>query len=84
VKFEDIKEMSDTAVKKLLKEIDEQELTIALKGAGKELTEKVIPNLGKRAKKKFDELEGEIKKVKKSDIKKVRDDIEKKIKDLFG
>ncbi len=84
IKFEDIKEMSNSAVKKLLKEIDAEELTVALKGAGKELTEKVIPNLGKRAKKKFDELEDEIKKVKKSDIKKVRNNIEKKLKDLFG
>jgi len=84
IKFDDIKEMSDTAVKKLLKEVDAEELTVALKGAGKELTEKVIPNLGKKAKKEFDRLETEIKKVKKSDIKKVRDNIEKKLKDLFG
>jgi alpha-amylase/alpha-mannosidase (GH57 family) len=84
IKFEDIKEMSDTTVKKLLKEIDAEELTVALKGAGKELTEKVIPNLGKRAKKEYDKLEGEIKKVKKSDIKKMRNNIEQKLKDLFG
>ncbi|MCF6170978.1 MAG: hypothetical protein L3J31_06060 [Bacteroidales bacterium] len=76
--------MSDASVKKLLKEIEAEELKLALKGAGKELTEKVIPNLGKRAKKKFDELEDEVRKVKKSDIKKVRDNIEKKLKDLFG
>ncbi len=84
LKFEDIKDMSDTAVKKLIKEVKLEELTVALKDAEKELVDKVLPNLGKRAKKKYDDLEKEIKKVKKSDIKRFRKDIENRIKDLWG
>ena len=84
VKFDDIKDMSDTAIKMLLKEIKVEELTIALKDAEKELVDKVIPNLGKRAKKKYEEIEKDLKNVKKSDIKKFKKDIENRIKDLWG
>jgi len=87
VKFNDIKDMSDTAVKKLVKEIKIEELAIALKGAEKELVDKVIPNLGKRAKKKYDEIEHEIehdlKNVKKSDINKYKKDIENRIRNIW-
>ncbi len=84
VKFDDIKDMSDTAVKKLLKEIKVEELTVALKDAEKELVDKVIPNLSKRAKKKYEEIEKDLKNVKKSDIRKFKKDIENRIKDLWG
>lgn len=84
IKFDDIKNMSDTAVKKLLREIKVEELSIAMKDAEKELVDKVLPNLGKRAREKYETLEGEIKKVKKSDIKKFRKDIEKKIKSIWS
>ena len=84
VKFDDIKNMSDTAIKKLIKEVKIEELTIALKDAEKELVDKVIPNLSKRAKKKYDEIEKDFKKIKKSDIKRIKKDIEDRIKDLWG
>lgn len=84
VKFEDIKGMSDTMVKKLLKEIKIEELAIALKDAENELVDKVIPNLSKRAKKKYDDIEKDLKKVKKSDVKKFKKDIEERIKNLWG
>ena len=83
LKFEDIKEMSNASVKKLLKDVEVEHLTIALKDAEKELTEKVIPNLSAKAKKKFDEVNAEMK-IKKSDIKKYRKSIEGKLKDIFG
>ncbi len=83
MKFDDIKDMSDTAVKKLLREIKIEELTVALKDAEKELVEKVLPNLSKRARSKYNELESEIKKVNKKDIKKVQKDIETRIKNIF-
>ncbi|MFK5855813.1 MAG: FliG C-terminal domain-containing protein [Bacteroidota bacterium] len=83
VKFEDIKNMSDSTVKKLIKEIKIEDLTVALKDAEKELVDKVIPNLSKRAKKKYNELEKEVKKVRKSDIKKYKKNIEDRIKNLF-
>ncbi len=84
IKFNDIKDLSDTAIKKLVKEVKIEELTIALKDAEKELVDKVIPNLNKRAKKKYEELQDDLKSVKKSDIKKFKKDIEKRIKDLWG
>ena len=40
--------------------------------AEKEVVEKVIPNMTKTARKTYDELQAEIKKVKKTDIKKYR------------
>jgi len=83
MKFEDIKNMSDTAIKKLVKDIKIEELTVALKDAEKELVDKVIPNLGKRAKKKYEQMEQELKKVKKSDIKKYKKDIENRLKNLW-
>lgn len=83
VKFEDIKDMSDTAVKKLVKEVKLEELAVALKDAEKEIVDKVIPNLGKRAKKKYYDIESDLKKVKKSDIKRLRKDIEDRIRNLW-
>ena len=83
VKFEDIKDMSDSAVKKLVKEIKIEELAVALKDAEKEIVDKVIPNLGKQAKKKYNDIEADLKKVKKSDIKRLRKDIEDRIRNLW-
>ncbi len=81
--FDDIKNMSDTAVKKLLKEVDMNELVIAMQGAEKEIEEKVLKNLGKRAAKQYDNVLKELKKVKKSDIKKYRKVLENKMKTIF-
>lgn len=83
VKFEDIKDMSNTAVKKLLKDVKIEEISAALKGAEKEITEKIIPNLSVKAKKTFDEVQSDLK-LKQSDIKKYQKNIERKIKDIFG
>lgn len=84
ISFDDIKKMSDTKIKQLLGKVDIDELTIALKDAEQELVEKIIPNLGKQARKTYEEMQEEMLKVKKSDIKKYRKAIEDKIKDLFG
>ena len=84
ISFEDIKNMSDTAVKKLLREINLEKLSVAMEDAGEEIREKILPNLGKRARKQFDQFQKEMKKVKKSDIKKYKKEIEDKLKDLFG
>ncbi|PLX10164.1 MAG: alpha-amylase [Marinilabiliales bacterium] len=83
IKFDDIKDMSNTAVKKLIKEVDIDELAVALKGAEKKLTEKVIPNLSAKAKKKYDEIQSEIKKINKKDIKSYREKIEDKLSEIF-
>jgi len=82
--FDDLKNLSDTTVKKLLKEVDVQTLSIALKDAEKEITEKIIPNLGKKAKKQYDELQEELKKISTEDIKKYRQDVTQKLSKLFN
>ena len=82
--FDDIAKMSNAKVKQLLKEVDVEQIAVALKDAEKELIEKVIPNMTKKAKKQYDDLQAELKKVKKTDIKKYRKAVEDKIRDIFG
>jgi len=84
INFDDIKEMSNAKVKQLLKEVDIEHIAVALKDAEKEVVEKVIPNMTKTAKKTYDDLQKELKKVKKTDIKKYRQAVEDKLKDIFG
>ena len=74
--------MSDDKIKKLIKESDIKELAGALKDAEKELVDKIIPNLNKKAQKTFNELQKELT-VKKAEIKKYRSSVEKKLRDLF-
>lgn len=81
--FDDIKNLSDTKLKKLLKEIDTESLVIALKDAETELVNRILPQLNKSTRKKYDKLKSEIKRVKKADIQKVKQQIENKLKALF-
>ena len=83
IKLDDIKNMSNAAIKKLIKEVDINELTIALKDASHEVTEKIIPNLNKKARKTYEELQQDIKNIKKADIKKYQKAVEEKLKELF-
>ena len=80
----DIKEMTDTSIKKLLRGEDMEKLVIALQNAEKEVEDKVLKNLGKRARKQYDQIREEMKKVKKTDINKYRRELEKKMKEMFG
>ena len=83
IKFDDIKNLSNAAVKKLIHEVDVETLGIALKDAESEITGKILPNLGKRAKKQYEDLQTEMKKVSKSDINKYRREVESKLQKLF-
>lgn len=47
--FEDIKDIDDRAVRELLKEISNDDLTLALKGASEDLQQKFFQNLSERA-----------------------------------
>ncbi len=47
--FEDIKNLDDRSIRELLKEVSNEELTLALKGASDELKEKFFSNLSERA-----------------------------------
>ncbi len=82
--FDDIKDLSNAKIKKFLKDVDLNELAIVLKDASDDVVEKIIPNLGKRAQKTLKEIEDELGKVKKSDIKKYKKEFENKLKELFG
>jgi alpha-amylase len=81
--LDDIVKMSNSKVKELVKKLDTDELVHILKDADKDLREKIIPNLTKTAKKQYDKLEKEVKKVKKSDFKSVKDKIERELKNLW-
>ena len=82
--FEDLKDLTNAQIKKVAKEIDLENLTIALKDTSAELKDKVLPNLTKTAKKEYDKLVDELKKIKKTDIKKSRDKISAEISKLFS
>ena len=47
--FEDIVMMNDSNIQEILKEIDGKELTMALKGATDEISDKILGNMSKRA-----------------------------------
>jgi flagellar motor switch protein FliG len=47
--FEDIKALDDRSIRELLKEISNEDLTKALKGATEDLQEKFLSNLSERA-----------------------------------
>jgi alpha-amylase/alpha-mannosidase (GH57 family) len=81
--LEDIVDMSNAKVKEFVKKIDMEELAHAMKDAGDEVRDKIIPNMTKTARDQFEKLEKEIKKVKKSDLKKFKDKIEQELKDLW-
>ena len=84
IKLDDIKNMSNATIKKWLKDVDIKELSIALKGVETEVKDKIIPNLGKKAQKSYDELQKDLSKIKKSDIKKYQKLLEEKLKGLFS
>ena len=47
--FEDVKSVDDIAIRELLKEVSNEDLTVALKGASEELRDKFFKNLSERA-----------------------------------
>jgi alpha-amylase len=78
--FDDIITMSDSKIKKMIKNLEIETVSAAMKGANKELREKVEKNLGKRALKTYKELLHQIKTISESEMKKSRKLIEKQIK----
>ncbi len=78
--IDDIITLSDNKIKKMIKNLEIETVSAAMKGANKELREKVEKNLGKRALKTYNELLQQIKTISESEIKKSRKLIEKQIK----
>ncbi len=81
--FEEIKDMSNERLKKLVKEVDVENWVYALKDAGEEFTEKIVPNFTKKAAQEYEKLKEEIK-VRKTDIEASRKSISEKISKLFS
>jgi alpha-amylase len=81
--LKDVADMSNAKIKELIRKVDTDELVAVVKDAGEDVRDRIIPNLGVRAKKKLDELEAGIRNVKKSDIKKYTTNVEKEIRKLF-
>jgi len=71
--IDELLNVSNARIKELVKEMDIEELAVALKDAGDEIQEKIIRNLGARAKAKYEKLRDELGKVKNTDIRKFRD-----------
>ena len=80
---DDIIHLPDYKVKKLIKALEIETLSAAMKGARKDAHEKVEKNLGKRALKTYKELVKQIKTIHESEIKKARKLFEKQIKALI-
>lgn len=78
--FETIISLSDTKVKKIIKNVEIETLTAAMKSANKDIREKVEKNLGKRALNTYKELLKQLKTISESEIKKSRKLVEKQIK----
>jgi alpha-amylase len=82
--FEEIREMSNMRIKQLLREVDTENLAYALKDAGEDIRERVIPNMTKTARKEYDRILSNVKKVKKEDIARSRERIVEKMHTLFS
>lgn len=82
--FEEIREMSNTRIRQLLREVDAENLVYALKDAGEDIRERVFPNMTKTAKKDYERVLAEVKRIKKDDIARSRDKIVKKMNKLFS
>lgn len=66
--FEDILQLTDSDIQKILREIPTDKLVIALRGASQELSDKFMNNLSKRAKENLLEEMDMMGKVKKSEV----------------
>jgi alpha-amylase len=78
--FDDIITLSDNKIKKLIRNLEIETVSTALKGAKRDVREKVERNLGKRALENYKEFLRQIKTISESEIKKSRKLIEKQIK----
>lgn len=81
--LQDMADMSNAKIKELIRKVDVDELLTVLQETGEDVRDRVIPNLGVRARKKYDQMQEELKKVKKSDLKKYTANIEKELKKIF-
>ncbi len=82
-KFEDIAKLTDRDIIEILKEVDKNDLLVALKGAPQEILDKFLNNMSKRAAQMFLEDMEVLGPVKKSDVENARKKIITVIKKLI-
>lgn len=82
-KFEDIVKLDNRAIMEILKNVDKNELLVALKGAPQDIVDKFLTNMSKRAAQMFMEDMEILGPVKKSDVENARKKIIQVIKNLI-
>ncbi|NPA52960.1 MAG: flagellar motor switch protein FliG [Aquificae bacterium] len=82
-KFEDIAKLDNRAIIEILKNVDKNDLLLALKGAPQEIIDKFLSNMSKRAAQMFMEDMEVLGPVKKSDVENARKKVIAKIKELI-
>ncbi len=82
-KFEDIVKLDNRAIIEILKNVDKNDLLLALKGAPQEIVDKFLSNMSKRAAQMFMEDMEVLGPVKKSDVENARKKVIAKIKELI-
>lgn len=80
LKIDELQTLSDKEVKDLIKKVDIETVTYALKGVNDETREKVEKNLGKKALQTYRELLSQIKNLTKADQQKHQEEIIKHLK----
>lgn len=73
--FDDIAKLDDKSIQALLKEVDNSQWAMALKGASPEIREKILGNLSKRAAENLEEEMGYLGPVRVSDVEGVQQEI---------
>jgi hypothetical protein len=76
----EILNLSDKKIKEIIKTLPLETVSYAMKGAGKDVRNKVEKNLGKKALNSYHELLKQLKKITSADVKKYRKEIIKQIK----
>ncbi len=83
-KFEDILKLDNKAIIEILKNVDKNDLMLALKGAEEEILNKFLSNMSKRAAEMFLEDMEVLGPVKKSDVEKAQKKVIEEIKNLIN
>lgn len=73
--FDDIAKLDDKSIQAVLKEVDNSQWAMALKGASPEIREKILGNLSKRAAENLEEEMGYLGPVRVSDVETVQQEI---------
>ena len=81
--FEEMVELSDKKIKEVIKDLDAEDLVAALNDAQEELINKVLPNLSKAARAKYEKTKTAAGKVSKTQVKKIRALIEEKMQQII-